>query len=169
VKTQQLTFNSLSEKVVHYYVWEADSPKAIIQIAHGMGEHAGRYATHARDLTQSGYTVFASDHRGHGLTGGVEGNGYFEDGDFWEDTIGDLSQLATIIKQRHKDLPIFLIGHSMGSMLVRDVISRKEALYQGVVLSGTGGDPGILGKIGLLISKINTAIFGKKNPSEFLR
>jgi len=169
MKSTQKTFIGRGGKEIHYYHWESDAPKAIIQIAHGMGEHAGRYAPHAAKLNQSGYTVLASDHRGHGLTGGIKGNGYFEDGDFWEDTIADVQQLTSIIEDLYKGLPIIFMGHSMGSMLARDIISRNKNSYEAVVLSGTGGDPGLLGSIGLLISKINARLFGRNNRSEFLR
>ena len=54
---------------IHYYVWKAPKPKAVVQLAHGLGDHALRYDHVAQALAQTGYSVYADDHRGHGETG----------------------------------------------------------------------------------------------------
>ena len=59
---------------IHFHIWRVGKPKAIVQIAHGLGEYAARYESLAQDLVAAGYTVYADDHRGHGQTG-VEQHG----------------------------------------------------------------------------------------------
>ena len=164
------TFTGTGNKSIHYYKWEKDNPKAILQIIHGMGEHAGRYAKHAKEFTREGYVVYANDHRGHGHTAeSVDKIGYFDDGHFWNDTQSDLKQLTEIALKENPGLPIFILGHSMGSMLLRDYISTSETKFVGAILSGTGGDPGILGKVGRMLAKLLAGINGTKKRSEFLR
>ena len=63
------TFTDDYGVAITYYVWPVPNPRAVVQLAHGVGEHAGRYAQLARELNAAGYTVYADDHRGHGQTG----------------------------------------------------------------------------------------------------
>ena len=127
---------------VTYYEWEADSPRAIVQIAHGLGEHARRYAVLAGELVAAGYSVYANDHRGHGQTGldqhggdrsklGRLGPGGLPA------TIDDVHQLTGILRERHPDLPIVLLGHSFGSLLAQILLNRASPDYAAVVLTGT--------------------------------
>lgn len=147
-----------------------DAPiKAVVQIAHGMAEHAGRYGRFAEALVAAGYAVYANDHRGHGRTAGDPARtGYFADHDGWFKVAGDLAQLTGIIRENHPGVPIFLLGHSMGSFLVRTAITRNARDFAGVVLSGTGGDPGLLGKAGLMIARAVGALKGRRHPSRLL-
>ena len=92
-----------------------DNPRAIIQIAHGMGEHAKRYAWVAAQLAAQGYAVYASDHRGHGETAG-EHLGYMG-ADGWNRCLADMYEINRHLRQLHPNLPLCLLGHSMGSML----------------------------------------------------
>jgi alpha-beta hydrolase superfamily lysophospholipase len=121
-------------------------------------------------LTKEGFVLYANDHRGHGITAGsVDKIGYFEDGHFWNDTIDDLAKLTSIAQQENPGLPIFILGHSMGSFLLRDYLTKSKASFKGAILSGTGGDPGMLGKVGKLVAKLLASINGRKDRSEFLR
>lgn len=158
------------DKSIHYFKWADGEPKAVIQIMHGMGEHAARYERLAKDVMPLGFAVYANDHRGHGKTAaGHDKIGYFDDGDFWADTQSDLKQFNALIRTAHPDKPLFILGHSMGSLLARDYISNNTDRIHGVILSGTGGDPGLLGSIGQLLAKLLASIHGRKTRSEFLR
>lgn len=171
MKSAQSSFKSFDGKSIHYYKWspQTESVKAVVQIAHGMAEHAGRYERFAKFLAENGYIVFANDHRGHGKTAGSENElGFMEDGSFWEKAIGDMYELNKLAKSQYPNLPCFLIGHSMGSLLSRDYISRYGNELSGVVLSATGGDPGVLGKIGLFIAKTEALFKGRKKKSTLL-
>lgn len=119
----------------------APRPKAIVQIAHGIGEHAGRYAHVAKALNDAGYGVYANDHRGHGATGLAQ----------WGDaallgklgpgglraTIEDLRELARLIRDAHPGVPVVLLGHSWGSLMAQRLLNEHAADYDGVVLTGT--------------------------------
>jgi len=163
-------FIGTQNKAIHYFKWEGAEKKAVVQIIHGMGEHAARYKVLAESLIPKGYILYANDHRGHGQTATtIEDIGYFDDGDFWDNTQSDLKQFTALIQKENEGLPFFIIGHSMGSLLARDYISNPINGLNGVVLSGTGGNPGLLGTIGLMISKLLATIHGRKKRSEFLR
>ncbi len=172
MKVQNHTFQAQDNKTIHYYQWSPEDNKdvkAVVQISHGMAEHAGRYDIFAILLMKRGYAVFGNDHRGHGKTAGGRGKiGYFEDGDFWEKAILDMHDMNHIASKKYPGKPIFLFGHSMGSLLSRDYISRYGNELPGVILSATSGDPGRLGKIGLFIAKTEAFIRGRKKLSPLL-
>ena len=149
---------------------EPDTPvKAVVQIVHGMAEHAGRYARFARALCAAGYAVYANDHRGHGRTAGDPSRmGYFADQDGWFKVAADLRQLSDLIRARHPDAPLFMLGHSMGSFLVRTAIIQDAEGIAGALLSGTGADPGLPGKAGLVLARIIGSLKGRRTPSLLL-
>jgi alpha-beta hydrolase superfamily lysophospholipase len=172
MKIDTFTFDNPDGTVIHTYRWlpAADAPmKAAVQIAHGMAEHAGRYARFAAALCAAGFAVYANDHRGHGRTAGELANvGCFADADGWFKVASDLRRLTGIIRENHPQVPVFLLGHSMGSFLVRTAIIDEPAGVAGVVLSGTGGDPGLLGKVGLVVARAICALKGRRAPSPLL-
>ncbi len=151
--------------------WEdpTSTPKAILQIAHGMGEHGARYADFAGFMAKNGFVVYANDHRGHGETAQSETElGFFAANDGWNKVAEDTHDLSLKIKMENPGLPLFLLGHSMGSFIARHVISKYSSDYQGVVLSGTTGDPGAIAVVGTLIGKLLAAIQGKTHKNKFL-
>jgi len=118
---------------------EAQKPKAIIQIAHGMAEHIQRYKTFAHYLMKQNIFVYGNDHRGHGQTGGQQDLfGFFSETDGFAKTTADLYEVTKQIKQDHPNTPLFLYGHSMGSFLARSYIQDHSRAIDGVILSGTG-------------------------------
>lgn len=92
--------------------WEARSPGWIALIAHGYGEHSGRYQWLAEQLTGARAVVWAPDHVGHGESPGERV--LIEDA---ETLVADLEAVRRVLAQEHPDLPIVLIGHSLGGML----------------------------------------------------
>ncbi len=143
--------------------------KGVIQLSHGMAEHIMRYERFASALVEKGYVVYGNDHRGHGKTaGGLDNVGYFADEDGFSKVVGDMVQLTGIIRENHSELPIFLFGHSMGSALFRFYAIENAENIQGLILSGTMGDPGLLGKIGILIARFESFLKGRKAKSPLL-
>ncbi|WP_382309211.1 alpha/beta fold hydrolase [Herbiconiux sp. UC225_62] len=128
---------------ITYHGWTVPAPKAVIQISHGVGEHARRYDTLARDLNASGYSVYAADQRGHGATGLAQHrNDRSQLGRLGEGglraTVDDIRQLGVQIAREHPDVPLILLGHSWGSLMVQKLVNTPALLhYAGIVLTGT--------------------------------
>lgn len=124
-------------KEIHCYKWIPDTPIASIHIAHGMGEHAARYDWVAVRLNEQGYAVYANDHRGHGKTDRDQ-LGYMG-GDGWNRVLADAYEINQLIRSEHQQLPLVLLGHSMGSMLSQQYITRYGKSIDALVLSGSPG------------------------------
>ncbi len=132
------SFGAVDGSDIAVYRWTGDrAPKAVVQIAHGMGEHAARYRRLAEALTVAGYVVYANDHRGHGLTAGsADHHGDLGRGG-WVGLVSDLGELGAIARLEHPGLPLVLVGHSMGSFAVQGYLLDHSADVDGAVLSGT--------------------------------
>ncbi len=124
---------------MHCYRWLPEGePEALLQIAHGMGEHARRYAWAAGHLNRAGFAVYAQDHRGHGGSSPPERYGDMgEDG--WNRTIRDAAELTDRIRAAHPGKPLALLGHSMGAMLAQQYLYRYGHKLDAAVLSGSPG------------------------------
>lgn len=122
------------------YHWPApDRARAVIHIAHGMGEHAARYDWAASRIAAAGYAVFANDHRGHGNTAAELGR-FGADG--WNRIIADLHELMKSHRTDFPDRSLVLLGHSMGSMLAEQYIELRGDTLDAVILSGSPGFSG---------------------------
>src|SRR4051794_36435003 len=114
------------------YEWDVADPRGVVQVAHGLAEHSARYDRFARALNDAGYSVRATDHRGHGAS--IAGT----PGDFgaprFEALIADVAAFGASVRN---DLPLFLFAHSMGSFAAQSVILDHSEQYAGVVLSGS--------------------------------
>ncbi|GGK03531.1 alpha/beta hydrolase [Lentibacillus kapialis] len=126
---------------IHLKKWtlSEQEPKAIVQIAHGMIEHIGRYDHFANFLMENNIAIYGNDHRGHGKTAENQGLfGYFAEENGFEKVTDDMFAVTKQIKQDYPDKPVFLFGHSMGSFLARHYIQKYSDFIDGVMLSGTG-------------------------------
>lgn len=122
---------------VFCYRWLPEgTPRAIVHIAHGMGEHAGRYDWVATRLTGAGYAVVADDHRGHGKTAATLGQ-FGADG--WNRIIADLHEMIVASGEASPGVPRVLFGHSMGAMLTEQYIELHGDTIDAAVLSGSPG------------------------------
>ncbi|WP_194410461.1 alpha/beta fold hydrolase [Microbacterium cremeum] len=116
--------------------------RAVVQLLHGVGEHAGRYGALIQALTADGYTVYAADHRGHGRTGmGHHGGDLSKLGrpgpGGLRAALAAMSQLTRQIRAEHPGLPLVLLGHSGGSVLAQMLVNDNAPAYDGLVLTGT--------------------------------
>jgi alpha-beta hydrolase superfamily lysophospholipase len=128
---------------IFFYEWPAANPKAIVQICHGLGEHARRYDQMAATLNRAGFSVYADDHRGHGKTGlgqiskkltkklGNLGSGGIEA------TISQVEEVSKLIKSENPSKALIIVGHSWGSFIAQKIINKSSELYDAVVLSGS--------------------------------
>lgn len=127
---------------IFYDVYDADRPRAAVQLAHGVGEHAGRYRALAEHLARQGYRVYADDHRGHGRTGMEQWHGdasklgRLGPGGL-RAALRDLRAFTTLIRDENSDLPLVFIGHSWGSLMGQLTLNHHAGDYDAAVLSGT--------------------------------
>ncbi len=136
------TFTDVHGVTVHYYQWRTGKPRGVVQIAHGLGEYAQRYERLAQALVNAGYTVYADDHRGHGMTGlGQHGGDHAMLGRLgpggMRATVESVYQLSGIIRKENPGVPLVLLGHSWGSIIAQKIIDEHAGDYDAVVLSGT--------------------------------
>ena len=167
VRSSTFTLASADGLTLFVYRWMPETnPKAVVQIAHGLVEHAGRYARLAKALTRAGYAVYASDHRGHGRTAQTpEDFGFFAERDGWRKCVDDLWALSQRIAIDHPGLPIVLIGHSMGSFMAQQFISEHGEVLSGVVLAGSNGKPARLTVALRIIAHIERLRLGPRGRS----
>ncbi|WP_142826519.1 alpha/beta hydrolase [Planococcus soli] len=152
-----------------YVCYEPPSPIGHVHIIHGMAEHVGRYAEFAEYLANRGFVVSAHDQRGHGETAERNGvQGYFADTDGFERIVEDAHTIITEVQHATGNLPLILFGHSMGSFVTRRYMQLHSEDISRVVLSGTGGDPGTAGKLGLAVAIASAKTRGKQEPSKTL-
>jgi alpha-beta hydrolase superfamily lysophospholipase len=152
------------------YRWSADGPaKAVVQIVHGLAEHAARYGRAAQALTAAGYTVYAQDLRGHGRTAATPADlGYFAAPDGWNRCEADLWEVNRRIAADHPGLPIILLGHSLGSFLVQHFISEHGEALAGAVLSGSDGKPPAILPLGRAVARFERWRLGARGRSRVL-
>ena len=114
-------------------------PKAVLQIIHGMAEHSGLYSEFCEFLVEEGYVVVLDDHLGHGrsVASGDEYGCFFEGG--IDNLIRDEKALHDMIAEKYPSLPYFMMGHSMGSFILREYIARYDDPLCGVIIMGTAG------------------------------
>lgn len=164
---KEFKLKSFDATEIACYVWdEVKNPVAVVQIAHGMGEHCPRYDHFATFLNSNGYIVIADDHRGHGKTCGYDKRGIV-DGDSFNDTISDMIKLTEYAKDKY-NLPIILLGHSYGSFLSQGYIQRNAQNIKGVVLSGSAYMDLPLTKMGKIIAAVQTYLFGADKPAKLI-
>jgi alpha-beta hydrolase superfamily lysophospholipase len=126
-----------------FYEWPVANPKAVIQIAHGLGEHARRYDSMAATLNKAGFSVYADDHRGHGQTGlkqlenkQIKRLGNLGPGGMAA-TYKQVADFSKLIKAENPNRPLVLLGHSWGSFIAQKIINKYSDIYDAVVLSGS--------------------------------
>ncbi len=128
--------------------------KAVVVIVHGMAEHSLRYDRFAEKLRENDLVVYAYDQRGHGRTAGsVEKQGFFAYKNGWQKVVDDLAAVVEKAKKEHPNLPVVIFGHSMGTFVTRNYSEQYRGEAKGIVLSGTTGSAGLLGKVGILLTK----------------
>ena len=123
--------------------WRPEGPpRGVVQLVHGISEHIGRYDSFARFLAEHGFAVVGHDHLGHGRTARNPLEfGWFADRDGWKHVVKDVRALRERVGAEYPGLPCFLLGHSMGSFVVRGYLMFWPGTVDGAILSGTGQEP----------------------------
>lgn len=149
-----LTMDDRAE--IYVRLWEdVKNPRAVLQLAHGMAEHIERYDRFGQACNKEGIICIGNDHRGHGRTGERSGiMGYFTPQEGFERVVDDLHTLNRWIQKQYPNLPIFLLGHSMGSLLARRYLQKYGESIAGAILIGSSGNPGLAADLGKFIAKL---------------
>ena len=166
---KSFTFADTSGKQIFGIKWLPDhiSPKAVVQISHGMAEHSNRYDKFARFLNKDGFAVYAHDHRGHGETD-PDQLGFVDTEDGFQLQVVNVFDFKEVIKQEQPGLPHIMLGHSMGSFLLQRYFQIYEDSPAAIIYSGSNGRPPVLTNAGILLSEFLKNLYGPKKKSTFL-
>jgi len=153
VKHQQGQFTGAGKIELFYQCWRPDAePQAILVIVHGFGEHSGRYPNVVNHLAPLNYAIYSFDHRGHGRSPGKRGHI-----NAWSEFRGDVRLFLKMVREQEPDCPLFLMGHSMGGLIVLEYALRYPDGLRGVIASSPAlatGLPPALFFISRILSKI---------------
>ncbi|MCC5858400.1 MAG: alpha/beta hydrolase [Ectothiorhodospiraceae bacterium] len=168
---EQFTLKAHDGLTLHCRSWTAPGrlPRACVVLVHGLGEHSGRYGELADHLTTCGFQVYAFDTRGHGATAGdPECLGILPAESGWDDWIRDIGTLVQHARERHPDTPIFLLGHSLGSLMCQHYAAVHGETIDGLILSATDSRPGLGTRITHWGGTLFKALQGRNRRSRLL-
>ncbi len=159
-----LSSNGKTKVAYRFYI--PDQPRAIIQLSHGMCEYVGRYEPHAEYFASQGFVFCGHDHLGHGETAENKNElGYTHSADL---LIDDLAKMSELAKKKFPKLPLILLGHSMGSFILRAYLSRYGSMPDGAIISGTAG-PGSPTAAGKMLAASSAKRHGDHYRDEFVK
>lgn len=171
VKKETFQFLSQDNRTkIHGVRWlpEDEDVRAILQISHGMVEYIERYEEFASYLASRGFLVVGHDHLGHGESIRSESEwGYFGAKPV-KLLMGDLHQVYWLTRQRYPGIPYFILGHSMGSYLLRAYLTRYSADFTGAIICGTGTEPDAVTTFGIFLSLLLGKLKGDHYRSSFI-
>lgn len=163
---KNIKINGYKNLELNCYLFEAENPKGVVQIVHGMQEHALRYIDFANFLVYNGYAVLVSDLRGHGKTAKSKEEFGFGEEDIFAETVEDQIIINKYLKEKYK-LPVYVFGHSYGSFIT-------QRLAQGLtesdkfVLCGTANGDNILFSFGKIAADLAGYFKGEEKPATFV-
>lgn len=166
-KYSTLPLDAFGDHRIPVYLWEPEGdPVAVIQVFHGLGEHAARYERFADAATRAGYAVCAHDHRGHGPT--ADPYGFFAPLDGWDLLVADGRLVFDTLQARYPQKPIILLGHSMGSYIAQCYAMRYGEDLAALILSGSTWPSRLLVRIGRLLARFESWRLGRDGKSALL-
>lgn len=172
VKREELYFDSRdNENKIHAMKWipESKTPICILQIIHGMAEYIERYDEFAENMAQKGILVVGEDHLGHGKSVGENGTyGYFCERDAATVVVRDSHRLKKMIQEQYPGVPYIILGHSMGSFILRNYLCRYGTGIQAAVIVGTGMQPKAVLAAGKTVAAVQKLFKDSKYPSSLL-
>jgi len=150
------------------YNWPAEgAPRAVVQVLHGLSEHAGRYSRFATALNEAGISVVAHNHRGHGPMYAVR-LGHFADHGGWDSVLGDVHHVRRVVAAQFEGLPHVLFGHSMGSYVAQAYAMRHPETVERLILSGSTWPNRGEVKSARLVAWLLSTLFGAASAGNFL-
>lgn len=138
-----------------------------IHLLHGLGEHSDRYDDFARYLNRNGFVVWCHDHRQHGQSISHDAYGIFNEKDTWEAIVEDVAVVQHKFKETYPKLPMFMLGHSMGSLILRCYLQIHPTKLAGSIIMGTPVTSKLLAKAGTMLANLIEG-FKKGRPSPFM-
>jgi len=161
---REFTFDSKDGKTkIHAIRWEPEQGeiKGVLQIFHGMVEFIERYEEFAEFLTEKGFVVTGNDHLGHGASiVSKEDYGFFAEENGNQAVLGDVHQLKLMTEADYPDVPYYILGHSMGSFLLRQYLCMYGDGLDGAVIMGTGTQPTAALKLGKWLCSLMASFKG---------
>ena len=169
MKKQWFELSGHGGEILAAVIWQPEEKaKAVLQVAHGMTEHMGRYETFASALCAKGIAVAGFDLRGHGKnSGNTEIASFGEDG--WRASIEDMHLLFGELRRRFPEMPHFMMGFSLGSFLLREYLGMYSEGVAGAIIVGTGHQPGWLLSIMKAIVKGEMKKAGMDGTTDLVR
>jgi len=172
MKKKEFNFSSSDgTNRIHAVLWKPDQGKnvGILQISHGMIEYIERYEDFAEFLTDKGFLVVGNDHLGHGRSAASQEDwGYFAPRKGSDLVVEDLNRLRRMVQKKYPELPYFMLGHSMGSFLLRKYLSKYGKGLSGAVIMGTGTQPDYVVQAGKALCVILALLKGWRYRSSLV-
>lgn len=161
---------SKDNKQLVLYKWdEVTRPLAVIQLVHGSCEHIKRYEDFIKQMNQNNVIVIGIDQRGHGQTSILNNElGYFNKTKGWECLIQDQLLVNQYIKTNYTNLPIYMLGHSMGSFVARSYAIKHSNTIKGLILSGTNQTNSFTLLSALLLTKLTSLFLKERQPNKII-
>ena len=148
--------------------WMPDGDlKGCLHILHGMAEHSERYDGFATYMAEEGYAVWVHDHRQHGYSVLHHSYGVYDKSDTWEAMVADVVVVQKAFHNRYPELPMTLLGHSMGSILLRSYLQNNKTNLKGAVIMGTPVTPTGLLKAAVTLGGL-IGLVGYYKPSKLM-
>lgn len=151
---------------IHYYIYTPKKPvRYLLQISHGMCEYIERYEGFIKFMARQGILVAGHDHAGHGRSINTPDDlGYFSNDPYDLTLVKDLKTMSDLLSERYPDLPHFILGHSMGSFILRKYLMQFGRSLSGIIISGTGGENPAAGP-GIQLANSISAVRGDRYRS----
>lgn len=172
VKITDFCFRSKDGKnELHGRMWLPNGPvKGVVQIVHGVAEYVERYHDFASFLAENGYVVAGDDHLGHGYSAHTKDDlGWFAEENGWMTIVQDEKSLHNLLVSWYPNVPMILLGHSMGSFMARTYLGLWPEDFNLAILSGTGWQPLIICRAGLSMAEKEVQVYGSHYRSEKLQ
>ncbi|KQZ81350.1 lysophospholipase [Mesorhizobium sp. Root157] len=166
----QSTLASPTGAALNLYVRRAEGKlRAVVQINHGLAEHAARYARFADFLSRRGYHVYAHDHRGHGFTRAPDApQGRFGERDGGAKVLADVAVVHELIAKNHAGVPVIVFGHSMGGLIALNFVLRHSGRVHAAAVWNANFTAGVSGRLALAILAWERFRLGSDVPSRIL-
>jgi alpha-beta hydrolase superfamily lysophospholipase len=149
-------------------LWFPPDARILVHVMHGLGEHPARYERFARHCNSRDIAVAAHNHRGHGENCPVTELGHYADNDGWNKLIADAALVQAFLRKQLPNLPLILLGHSMGSYIAQSFVMRGEGSASALILSASSFNSRLQLRIGHWIAAIESMRSGKKSKSALL-